>query len=77
MDRVQCGECLKFRVTSFKQPIFENGKCVKWFCRICGQEGYAIGRERQITPEIWERMNGNSGFIEGMGTGKGVKRRSE
>lgn len=53
LNRVQCGDCLRLRIFSLKEPVFENGHCVKWICKICGQEGPAIGRERRITPEAW------------------------
>lgn len=68
LDRVQCGECLKLNITSFKEPLFRMGHCVRWRCRICGHQGHAIGRERLITKEAWEaEYDLHSGKTQGVG----------
>lgn len=78
IDRVQCGDCLKFRIVSMMQPEYEND-CVRWWkCKICGHRGPAVGRERLYTRKDFEGdSDAHTGLASGLGTGKGVKRSAE
>jgi hypothetical protein len=74
IEKVQCGDCLKFKVISFKEPEFEGNHCAWWTCKICGHRGPAIGRERLYTKELWEAENAHSGSAQGVGSRPGDER---
>jgi len=58
IDKVQCGDCLKFRIVSYKEPEWEGEHCAWWTCKFCGHRGPAIGRERLLQRGDWEAAHG-------------------